>query len=117
MEQNERTKKKPAVRTFAERAAFSGDLDRVLAALLAGHCCAVRFRIHALAEGAVVLLPLFLVGSQFVVDPAAGLGAVHCQQLHIWQNQRQDGMKEEEENARSVVSPATRTEVHSCSSC
>lgn len=101
--QNERTKKKAAVRTFAERAAFSGDLDRVLAALLAGHCCAVRFRIHTLAEGAVVLLPLFLMGPQFVVDPAAGLGAVHGQQLHIWENQRRDRMKGEEEEARSAV--------------
>lgn len=75
--------KKAAVHTFAERAAFSGDLDRVLAALFAGHCRAVRFRIHALAEGAVVLLPLLLVSPQFVVDPAAGLGAVHRQQLHL----------------------------------
>lgn len=102
---------KPAVRTFAERAAFSGDLDRVLAALLAGHCRAVRFGIHALAEGAVVLLPLFLVSPQFVVDPAAGLGAVHRQQLHIWENRRWDRMKEEEEEACSAVSPETRTQV------
>lgn len=105
-----KTKKTPpktAVRTFAERAAFPGDLDRVLAALLAGHCCAVRFRIHALAEGAVVLLPLFLVSPQFVVDPAAGLGAVHRQQLHIWESRRQDRMKEEEEEAWPAVSPET----------
>lgn len=77
-----------ALRTFAERAAFSGDLDRVLAALLAGHGRAVRLRVHALAEGAVVLLPLLLVSPQFVVDPAAGLGAVHRQQLHIWEDRR-----------------------------
>lgn len=88
--------KKAAVCTFAERAAFSGDLDRVLAALLAGHRRAVRFRVHALAEGAVVLLPLLLVSPQFVVDPAAGLGAVHRQQLHIWENRRQDRVKEGE---------------------
>lgn len=80
----------PALCTFAERAAFSGNLDRVLAALLAGHCRAVRFRVHTLAEGAIVLLPLLLVSPQFVVEPAAGLGAVHRQQLHIWENRRKD---------------------------
>lgn len=83
-----------ALRTFAERAAFSGDLDRVLAALLAGHGRAVRLRVHALAEGAVVLLPLLLVSPQFVVDPAAGLGAVHRQQLHIWEDRRRGRVKE-----------------------
>lgn len=84
----ERIHPPPALRTFAERAAFSGDLDRVLAALLAGHGRAVRLRVHALAEGAVVLLPLLLVSPQLVVDPAAGLGAVHRQQLHIWEDRR-----------------------------
>lgn len=70
-------------RTFTEGAALSGDLDRVLAALLAGHGRAVRLSVHTLAEGAVVLLPLLLVGAQLVVHPAAGLCAVHGQQLHI----------------------------------
>ena len=65
--------------TFTERAALSGDLDRMLAALFAGHGRAVRLSVHALAEGAVVLFPLLLVGSQLVVHPAAGLGAVHGQ--------------------------------------
>lgn len=65
------------VGTFAERAALPGDLDRVLAALFARHGCAVRVPVHALAEGAVVLLPLLLVGPELVVHPAAGLGAVH----------------------------------------
>lgn len=65
--------------TFTERAALSGDLDRVLAALFAGHGRAVWFSVHALAEGAVVLFPLLLVGPQLVVHPAAGLSAVHGQ--------------------------------------
>lgn len=63
--------------TFAERTALPGDLDGVLAALFARHGCAVWVPVHALAEGAVVLLPLLLVGPQLVVHPAAGLGAVH----------------------------------------
>lgn len=63
--------------TFTERTALSGDLDRVLAALFAGHGRAVRFAIHALAEGAVVLLPLLLMGSQLIIHPATGLSAVH----------------------------------------
>lgn len=67
----------PLVSTFAERTALPGDLDRVLAALLARHGRAVGLAVHALAEGAVVLLPLLLVGPQLVVHPAAGLGAVH----------------------------------------
>lgn len=73
----------------------------------------MRFRVHALAEGAVVLLPLLLMSPQFVVDPAAGLGAVHRQQLHIWEDRRQDRMEkeEEEEETRSAISPETRTEV------
>ena len=73
------------LRTFTEGAALSGDLDRVLAALLAGHGRAVRVSIHTLAEGAVVLFPLLLVRSQLVIGPAAGLGAVQRQQLHIWE--------------------------------
>lgn len=63
--------------TFTERTALSGDLDRILTALFAGHGRAVRLSIHALAEGAVVLFPLLLVGSQLIVHPAAGLRAVH----------------------------------------
>lgn len=69
--------------TFTEGTALPRDLDRVLAALLAGHGRAVRFSIHTLAEGAVVLFPLLLVGSQLIIHPAAGLSAVHRQQLHI----------------------------------
>lgn len=72
-----------ARRTFAEGTALSGYLDGVLAALFAGHGRAVRFAVHTLAEGAVVLFPLLLVGSQLIVHPATGLGAVHRQQLHI----------------------------------
>lgn len=67
----------PLVSTFAERTALPGDLDRVLAALFARHGRAVWLPVHALAEGAVVLLPLLLVGPQLVVHPAAGLRAVH----------------------------------------
>ena len=70
-------------RTFAEGAALPGDLDGVLAALLAGHGGAVGLAVHTLAEGAVVLLPLVLVAQQLVVHPAAGLGAVHGEQLHV----------------------------------
>lgn len=65
--------------TFTERTALSGDLDRVLAALFAGHGRAVRLSIHALAEGAVVLLPLLLVCSQLIIHPATRLSAVHWQ--------------------------------------
>lgn len=72
-----------ALCTFTEGTALSGDLDGVLAALFAGHGRAVRLSVHTLAEGAVVLFPLLLVGSQLVIHPAAGLGAVHRQQLHI----------------------------------
>lgn len=71
------------LRTFTERAALPGDLHRVLAALFAGHGRAARLPVHTVAEGAVVLLPLLLVGSQLVVHPAARLGAVHREQLHI----------------------------------
>lgn len=74
--------------TFTERTALSGDLDRVLAALFAGHGRAVRLSIHALAEGAVVLLPLLLVCSQLIIHPATRLGAVHWQQLHIWEERQ-----------------------------
>lgn len=95
----------PTPRTFAERAAFSRNLDWVLAALLAGHCRAVRFRVHTLAEGAIVLLPLLLVSPQFVVDPAAGLGAVHRQQLHIWESRRKDSVKKG--NAGTAIYPET----------
>ena len=70
-------------RTFAEGAALPGDLDWVLAALLAGHGGAVGLPVHTLAEGAVVLLPLVFVAQQLVVHPAAGLGAVHGEQLHV----------------------------------
>lgn len=63
--------------TFAKRTALPGDLDRVLAALLAGHGRAVRLAVHTLAEGAVILFPLLLVRSQLIVHPAAGLSAVH----------------------------------------
>lgn len=69
--------------TFTEGATLSGDLHRVLAALFAGHGRAVRFSINALAEGAVVLFPLFFVSSQLIIHPAVGLRAVHRQQLHI----------------------------------
>ena len=65
--------------TFTEGATLSGDLDRVLAALFAGHGSAVRLPIHTLAEGAVVLFPLLLVGPQLIIHPAAGLSAVHRQ--------------------------------------
>lgn len=51
---------------------------------------------------------------QLVVDPAAGLGAVHRQQLHIWEDRRQERMEDkdedEDEKARSAASPETRTE-------
>lgn len=69
--------------TFTEGAALSRDLDRVLAALFAGHSRAMRFSVHTLAEGAVILFPLLLMGSQLITHPAAGLGAIHRQQLHI----------------------------------
>ncbi len=69
--------------TFTEGTALPRDLDGVLAALFAGHGRAVRFSIHTLAEGAVVLFPLLLMGSQLIIHPAAGLSAVHRQQLHI----------------------------------
>lgn len=68
-----------ALHTFTEGATLSGDLDRVLAALFAGHGRAVWFSIHALAEGAVVLFPLLLMGSQLIIHPATGLSAVHRQ--------------------------------------
>lgn len=63
--------------TFTEGTALSGDLDRVLAALFAGHGRAVWFSIHTLAEGAVVFFPLLLMGSQLIIHPATGLCAVH----------------------------------------
>lgn len=44
----------------------------------------MRFSIHTLAERAVVLFPLLLMGSQLVIHPATGLSAVHRQQLHIY---------------------------------
>lgn len=65
--------------TFAEGTALSRDLDRVLAALFAGHSRAVRSSVHTLAEGAVILFPLLLVGSQLITHPAAGLSAIHGQ--------------------------------------
>lgn len=66
-----------AYRTFTEGTALSGDLHRVVATLFAGHGCAVRLSIHTLAEGAVIFFPLLLVGSQLIIHPAAGLGAIH----------------------------------------
>lgn len=66
-----------AYRTFTEGTALSGDLHRVVATLFAGHGCAVQLAIHTLAEGAVILFPLLLVGSQLIIHPAAGLGASH----------------------------------------
>lgn len=72
-----RLKTNTVLSTFTEGTALSRDLDGVLAALFAGHSRAVRSSVHTLAEGAVVLFPLLLVGSQLVAHPAAGLSAVH----------------------------------------
>lgn len=66
-------------RLFTEWAALSGDLYWVLAALFAGHGRTVWVSIHTLAEGAVILFPLFLVSSQLIVHPAARHSAIHRQ--------------------------------------
>lgn len=79
-----------SIRTLAEGAAFSRDLDWVLAALFASHGGTVRVSIHTLTEGAVILLPLLLVATQLVVHPATGLCAVHRQELHIWTHREGD---------------------------
>lgn len=71
-------------RLFTEWTALSGDLDWVLAALFAGHGGAVRLPVHTLAESAVVLFPLLLVGAELIIHPAARHGAIRRQQLHIY---------------------------------